>query len=102
MDEKACEKVYVDVEAIFKDGCLIPTSVIWVDGRKYLIDKVIECRRAASLKAGGAGIRYTCRIAGQIKYLFYEENNRWFMEVEKSKIVYDVDYHIALLPVDEM
>ncbi len=101
MDEKTYEKVYVDVEAIFRDGCLVPTSVIWVDGRKYEIDRVTDCRRAASLKGGGAGIRYTCRISGQEKYLFYEENNRWFMEVEKSKIIYDVDYHIALIPVKE-
>jgi len=102
LNTKSYEKVYVDVEAIFQDGCLRPTSVIWVDGRKYLIDRVIDCRRAASLKAGGIGIRYTCRIAGQEKYLFYEGNNLWFMEVEKSKIVHDADYHITLLPADEI
>ena len=29
---------------------------------------------------GGAGMRYTCLIDGKEVYLFYEDNNMWFME----------------------
>lgn len=74
-------KVYVDVMAEFtKDGDLIPKSLKWTDDVWYEIDRVIDIRRAASLKAGGAGMRYTCIIGGQKRYLFNEDNNMWFME----------------------
>lgn len=46
----------------------------------YEIQKVTDVRRAASLKAGGAGIRYTCIVDGKESHLFYEDNNMWFME----------------------
>lgn len=73
-------KIYVTVKAIFyPEGLLKPVSLIWEDGREYMIDKVLDIRRAASLKAGGLGIRYTCRIANKETYLFFEEG-RWFME----------------------
>ena len=73
-------KVYVDVTARFdKDGQVTPVSVTWEDGRRFPVDRVLDIRRAASLKAGGAGIRYTVRILGKETFLFLEEN-RWFVE----------------------
>jgi len=73
-------KVFVDVTATFtKDGNIIPMNFIWEDGRKYEIDKVLDKRRAASLKAGGQGIRYKCRVLGKDVYMFLEDG-RWFME----------------------
>ena len=50
------------------------------NGVEYEISKVKDIRRAASLKAGGAGMRYTCVVDGKEVYLFYEDNNMWFME----------------------
>jgi len=74
-------KIYVDVVAKFsKEGQLIPQSITWEDGRSFLIDRIRDIRRAASLKAGGVGMRYTCVIANQEKYLYYEDNNLWFVE----------------------
>lgn len=74
-------KVYVDVIAEFtQDGRLIPKSFRWGDGKVYEIEKVKDIRRAASLKAGGVGMRYTCLVCNQEKYLYYEDNNMWFME----------------------
>ena len=56
-------KVYVNVMAEFtNDGRLLPRSFIWKDGHVYEIQKVTDVRRAASLKAGGAGIRYTLSL----------------------------------------
>ena len=76
-------KVYVEVTARFDvDGNITPLSVTWEDGTVYEIDKVLDQRRAASLKAGGIGMRYTCRILGQESYLFYEEP-RWFVEAKR-------------------
>ena len=73
-------KVYVKVEALFHtDGRLIPVALWWEDGCRYPVDRVIDICRAASLKAGGIGIRYTCTVLGRQIYLFYEED-RWFME----------------------
>lgn len=76
-------KVYVEVTAKFDvDGNITPLSVTWEDGTVYTIDKVVDKRRAASLKAGGIGMRYTCRILGQESYLFYEEP-KWFVEAKR-------------------
>ena len=76
-------KIYVDVDAKFTaDGSLRPLCIIWGNGRRYTVDKVTDCVRAASRKAGGTGLRYTCRICGVERYLFYEENYRWFVEAK--------------------
>lgn len=79
----SCKK-YVDVAARFdRDGNILPICIIWEDGVQYPIDRILDIRRAASLKAGGAGIRYTCRIAGKSKYLWLEES-RWFVEAKEG------------------
>ena len=68
-------KEYVGVDARFDtEG-----RIIWEDGRVYGIDRVLDMRRAASLKAGGAGTRYTVRIGRSETYLF-NEDGRWFVE----------------------
>lgn len=73
-------KVYVEVVAMFDaDGNITPLSITWEDGRVYNIDRVLDVRRAASLQAGGIGMRYRCRIAGKETYLWYEMP-RWFVE----------------------
>ena len=78
-------KKYVKVTATFDcDGDLIPEYIVWDDGRRYRIDKISDVRYAASLKAGGAGIRYTCHILGKERYLFLEEN-RWFVDADYVK-----------------
>lgn len=81
MEAVSANKVYVDVNADFlKEGMLIPKSFIWEDDVRYEISRVTDVRRAASLKAGGVGQRYTCIVGGREIYLFYEDNNQWFME----------------------
>lgn len=82
MDEKYDNpnKVYVSVKAIFhQDGRLQPVSFLWEDEREYAIDRIIDARRAASLKGGGIGMRFTCMVQGKQTYLFWDED-RWFME----------------------
>ena len=82
-------KVYVAVTASFnEDGVMIPTSLTWEDGTVYEIDRVIDIRQAAAMKAGGQGDRYTIEINRKRSYLFFERsasltgNNigRWFVE----------------------
>jgi hypothetical protein len=75
-------KVYVNVSAKFnKDGRIIPESFEWEDERIFEIDRITDIRRAASLKVGGAGLRYTCFVCGKQTYLFLEDN-RWFIEAK--------------------
>ena len=74
-------KVYVEVRVRFTtDGRLTPMSIIWTDGTEYEIQRVKDVCRAASLKAGGVGLRFTCIIAGKESHLYYEDNNLWFVE----------------------
>ena len=85
MQQTQSLKTYVDVTAVFSsDGCLTPLVITWTDGRRYEIDRVLKCERAASRKAGGAGLRYTCMVAGNRVHLFYEENYRWFVEAKQA------------------
>lgn len=73
-------KVYVAVTVRFEiDGAMTPLSITWEDGRTFEVDKILDFRRAASLKAGGVGMRYLCRIENKETYLFYEDP-RWFVE----------------------
>ncbi|MGN0556649.1 MAG: hypothetical protein ACI4IV_02245 [Acutalibacteraceae bacterium] len=75
-------KAYVQVTAVFDaDGRITPEEIVWEDGTIYPIDRITGVCRAASLKAGGAGIRYTCRIGNKLTYLFLEDN-RWFVEAK--------------------
>ena len=79
----SCKK-YVEVTAKFDvDGTVFPLEIQWEDGAKFEIDRILDVRQAASLKAGGTGIRYTCRIRGREKYLWLEET-RWFIEAKES------------------
>lgn len=73
-------KKYLNVICIHDHlGQIMPLYIIWDNGVKYKIDKVVQRIPAHSLKTGGAGIRYTCVIAQQKRYLFLEEN-KWFIE----------------------
>jgi hypothetical protein len=83
------KKVYVKVTAAFSsDGRLTPLSLVWEDGREYTIDRVLDVRPAAALKAGGQGDRYTIRTCGRESFLFFERSakisdpnlGRWFVE----------------------
>ena len=79
-------KAYVEVIADFSaDGRMKPLRLIWEDGRKYDVDRILRVDRCASLKAGGAGIRYVCRIQGQPVELYYEENGFWFVSRKVPK-----------------
>ena len=73
-------KKYVQVIVKFKeDGQIIPLQVLWEDGRVFEIDRVLDRRPGVSLKVGGQGIRYVCRIRNKEVCLYYEEP-RWFVE----------------------
>jgi hypothetical protein len=79
-------KVYVTVfEERRKDGTILPRAITWEDGFTYEIERVLDIRPAASLKAGGAGIRYTVRIEGKNTYLWLEDQ-RYFVERRRARV----------------
>lgn len=61
------------------DGSIVPIFIVWGDGRVFEVDKGIEVKRAASIKAGSLGIRYRCKIMGKEIDLF-DDDDKWFME----------------------
>lgn len=74
------QRINVEVIARFAiDGCITPLQIIWSDGRTFEVDKVLASQRAASLKAGGQGTRYTIRIGCKQAYLYFEDPI-WFVE----------------------
>ena len=82
-------KVYLDVRASFDaEGRMLPRELTWEDGTIYKIDRVLDIRQAAAMKAGGQGDRFTISVRGQRSYLYFERcadiagNNigRWFVE----------------------
>lgn len=61
------------------NGQAIPKTIIWEDGRKFPIDKVLDIRKAAATKCGGIGIRYICKICGK-EVAIFDEDGVWFIE----------------------
>ena len=72
-------KRYVDVVALIdKEAKITPLFIIWDNGVKYSIDKIIDIRNATS-QVGGCGVLYKCQINNQTRNIFLERN-RWFIE----------------------
>ncbi|MGI6199719.1 MAG: hypothetical protein ACOYJA_03000 [Christensenellales bacterium] len=75
-------KVFVEViTRTDADGMVTPLAVVWEDGTRYVIDRVLDRRQAASTRVGGQGIRYTVRIGGRETFLFLE-SPKWFVEAK--------------------
>ena len=62
------------------DGKIIPLTILWNNERSFEIDKVLDIRKKASTKGGGKGLRYTCKILGQERFLWLDDSV-WFVEV---------------------
>lgn len=85
----AAIKVYVSVFVEHTtEGLMLPRTIVWEDGLKYDIDRVIDIRPAYAAKAGGQGDRYTIQVNGARTYLYFERSTnltgntigRWFVE----------------------
>jgi len=57
---------------------------------KYWVDRVLNVKRAASLRAGGQGIRYVCKIiiedgdnlCHSRTIALFHDSDYWFIELE--------------------
>jgi len=66
-------------------GVVKPVILIYTDGRQYLIDQVSGPVKCASIKSGGIGLRYTCRIRNIYLYLYFDDNIWFYEKVSESK-----------------
>jgi hypothetical protein len=78
-------KQYVSVRADhMPDGSVLPRVFKFTDSRGETvvchIDAVLDIREAPSLKAGGQGMRYTCRV-GENQYYLFHDDLYWFVEL---------------------
>ena len=75
-------KIYVSVRADHRlNGRIRPLMFRTKDGPVVRIDRILDEREAPSLKAGGQGMRYTCRVGEKQLYLFHDDVY-WFIEAE--------------------
>ena len=83
------KRVYVQVDVEFSpEGRMLPRALVWQDGKRYEIDRVLDIRPAHAEKAGGQGDRYKVKMKGLERQLFFEHNTntsssvigRWFVE----------------------
>lgn len=56
----------------YKDGHYLPLYIVWEDGSKYKVDRITQTQEGASLKYGLQGMRFTCLIQNQYRYLFFD------------------------------
>ena len=93
MNKTMFSRVYVRVNAIFdEDGFVVPKQLIWEDDTVYEIDGILDIKHAASFKTGGNGERFTIKICGHRRYLYFERIpdvsgnhiGRWYVEAARS------------------
>lgn len=84
-------KEFVDVLAVHwsADGRIEPIRIQLEDGTVLIVSKVFDTRRAASLRAGGQGIRYDCRVANEqdgheLRLHLFHDGDYWFIEKAES------------------
>lgn len=94
MEERADAKNRIPVKVRadhLTSGKTVPLMFREEEGPVVMIDRVLDVRKAASLRAGGRGMRYTVRSQGKVFYLFCDPMyDIWFIE-RNGVIAYD-DY----------
>ena len=81
MDKRRKQNVPVVVR-FDTEGKIRPLVLEFEEEHKYPVERVLDVRRAACQRVGGVGDRYTCRINGQVTYLWMEKGV-WFVEVKE-------------------
>ena len=59
------------------EGAITPLQILWTDGAKYEIDKILKTEATPALRSN-TGFRYLVRIQGQELELGYD-GRRWFI-----------------------
>ena len=89
MAKQKKERVYVKVDSTFDStGYMMPTSITWVDGRTFPIQKVRDYRPAGTSDSSPTGDCFTIMVQGKERLLFFERIDprfsgrlgRWYVE----------------------
>ena len=68
------------------NGKVLPRTILWPDGRRFEIDKILDIRQAPALKTGGFGTRYLCTICeGNALFLRLEGFGLWKRRAGQKK-----------------
>ena len=70
------------MKAEFDTAGFLSPSLTWEDGREFPIDRCWTPSVRPAGKQGGIGTRYTVRIQGRERYLWFE-NPAWFVEAPR-------------------
>jgi len=73
------KKEYVEVILCFNSYGLVPAELIWKHKTHYSIDRVIHTCKC--IDSGRPVLRHTVLIGGKQKYIYCDENNRWYVNV---------------------
>lgn len=88
MEERRIRKYVPVTLRVDENGKIRPLVIEFDEQHKYLVDKVLDVRRAACQSAGGVGDRFTCRIQGQETYIWLEKG-RWFIAAKPEYLMPD-------------
>jgi len=76
------------------DKKVIPFKILYRDGTKLTVDRIVDTRPAASLRAGGSGMRYICNCTAYYEdcevpvngvHLF-RDDDEWFTEEDITDV----------------
>jgi hypothetical protein len=83
---KGYQKKFVKVDCTITElGQLIPRRIYYDDLHVYEVDKILEVRKAASLKVGGNGLLYRIKIMNKETRIFFDDYEFKFFIENKVK-----------------
>ena len=71
-----CENIFAVFLTFILFQCIF---IVGIQNHDDVIDRGMDVRLAPALKAGGQGVRYTCRVGQSLVYLFHDRDF-WFVE----------------------
>lgn len=73
-------KHYVSVLVLHRvDGCLVPVSILWDDGRRFDVELLRDGTQKRCEKTPGYALAFHVAIKGKPRYL-YKDAAGWFVE----------------------
>ncbi|MBM7000671.1 hypothetical protein I3I95_11205 [bacterium] len=64
-------------------GVATPRVVLWPDGRRFVVERVLGRTKAMSTADGHLGVRYTCLIGGAPRHVYWD-GSVWFVEARRT------------------
>lgn len=77
----------VEVAVIAKfpiDGIVKPVAVVWEDGRRFDVEKIVDFTQLPKMDASGFRYIYKCIIAGTDRCIYYNDD-KWYLECRKQQ-----------------